>query len=450
VQNQRLSLLLILFFSLAFFIVIIPISDKVLTQTTTSSTNESYHFVKQWGSQGSGDGQFASPTGIAVDSSGFIYVFDSGNSNVQKFDSSGNFITKLKSAHPSGINVDSSGKVYVADGKSRIVQKFDSNGNLISKWKISNRGYIAIDSSGYIIVTDTFNNNVQKFDSSGNFITKWGSYGTGNGQFFNPSDIAVDSSNNIYVADYDNHRIQKFDNNGNFISKLDVNLPNGITVDSSSHIYVSNGLDNSIQKFDSNGTLLTKWASQGSGAGQFNGPQGIAVDSLHRVYVVDSGNNRVEVFAPVTQVPLTDNISKITSKTTSSSHDGNTVENINKNITSLKANKTSSILPLNKASKLSDHTATLPNTYSNNSMIINTLPGLTKSIKKDIQVPEIINKPSMDMKNYSTINEKGNQVLGENNDKAITNPIISPQKNNTYFIGKNLTPTSHAGISDQF
>ena len=57
-QNQRLSLLLILFFSLAFFIFIITISNNAIAQTTTSSTNESYHFIKQWGINGTGDGQF--------------------------------------------------------------------------------------------------------------------------------------------------------------------------------------------------------------------------------------------------------------------------------------------------------------------------------------------------------------------------------------------------------
>jgi len=43
-----------------------------------------------------------------------------------------------------------------------------------------------------------------------NFVTKWGSYGSGNGQFYNPNGIAVDSSGNVYVADSGYSRIQKF------------------------------------------------------------------------------------------------------------------------------------------------------------------------------------------------------------------------------------------------
>jgi DNA-binding beta-propeller fold protein YncE len=43
-----------------------------------------------------------------------------------------------------------------------------------------------------------------------NFVTKWGSYGNGNGQFYNPNGIAVDSSGNVYVADSGYSRIRKF------------------------------------------------------------------------------------------------------------------------------------------------------------------------------------------------------------------------------------------------
>src|SRR5208282_3664454 len=79
-----------------------------------------------WGAQGSGPGQFYNPWGVAVDSSGNVYVVDYGNNRVEKFTSSGTFVTQWGSYGsensgpgqfnlPSGVAVDSSGNVYVTD-----------------------------------------------------------------------------------------------------------------------------------------------------------------------------------------------------------------------------------------------------------------------------------------------------------------------------------------------
>ena len=86
----------------------------------------------KWGSLGSGDGQFSDPTGVAIDGSGNVYVADKGNSRMQKFDSSGTFLTKWGSlgsgdgqfSDPSGVAIDGSGNVYVADKGNSRIQKF--------------------------------------------------------------------------------------------------------------------------------------------------------------------------------------------------------------------------------------------------------------------------------------------------------------------------------------
>jgi len=132
--------------------------------------NHGYEYVHQWGSYGIGDGQFDYPVGIALDSSGYVYVSDQFNARIQKFTSAGTFVTKWGSygsgdgqfSYPTGIAVDSSNNVYVADSS---------------------------------------NDRIQKFTSGGTFVTKWGSYGSGDGQFDYPSGIAVDSSIYVYVAD---------------------------------------------------------------------------------------------------------------------------------------------------------------------------------------------------------------------------------------------------------
>ena len=276
-QKENLSLsvsiLAILLVSFMAFIFINSTPFESLAQSLSStplSNPESYHFVREWGSIGTGDGQFDNPNGIATDSSGNVYVTDLYNDRIQKFDSNGNFITK---------------------------------------WNINyaNRGIggIAIDSSGNVYITNSANNNIQKFDSNGNFITEWGSIGYEDGQFAGATDVALDSSGNVYVIDAGGKgRIQKFDSNGNFITKWnttpkegDIGL-GGIDVDIHGYVYVFqiSPSNNNIQKFDSNGNFITEWGSQGTGDGQFSEQSSIATDSSGNVYVADSGNNRIQKF----------------------------------------------------------------------------------------------------------------------------------------------------------
>src|SRR6188472_2853030 len=72
----------------------LPTSKQLLNnQTNVRLTNE-YVFVKRWGSNGTGEGQFISLADVALDTSGNVFVTDTSNNRVQKFDSNGNFITK--------------------------------------------------------------------------------------------------------------------------------------------------------------------------------------------------------------------------------------------------------------------------------------------------------------------------------------------------------------------
>ena len=87
----------------------------------------------QWGSNGTGSGEFRGPESVAVDGSGNVYVSDRTNNVVQKFDSDGSFLVSWGSFgsgdgyfhEPKGIAADDSGDVYVADYMNRRIQKFD-------------------------------------------------------------------------------------------------------------------------------------------------------------------------------------------------------------------------------------------------------------------------------------------------------------------------------------
>jgi len=284
------------------------------------STAQSYTFDLEWGDNDLRDGQFNFPEGVAVDGSGNVYVADTFNNRIQKFDSSGVFISKWGTNgtgdgqfdRPFDVAVDGSGNVYIADYLNDRIQKFNSSGTFISKWGTSGSGDgqfdgpigVIVDGSGNIYVAEAGNDRIQKFDSSGTYVTKWGSNGAADGQFSNPYDVTVDGSGNILVADFSNNRIQKFDSSGTFISKWGTpgtgdgqfNSPISITVDGSGNVLVADADNARIQKFDSAGVFITKWGSDGTNDGQFSFPVGVAADGSDNVYVSGESTNRIQKF----------------------------------------------------------------------------------------------------------------------------------------------------------
>jgi sugar lactone lactonase YvrE len=284
---------------------------------------ETVMVLTKWGTVGTGNGEFSDASGIAVDSSGNMYVADTGNNRIQKFSSTGTFMNKWGTRgigdgqfkSPSAIAVDSSGNVYVADSSNHRIQKFSSTGAFLSKWggldvvpggkeiRSGNgdgqfnapRG-ITTDSSGNVYVADTLNHRIQKFTSDGTFMSKWGSYGKGNGQFNTPYGVAVDSSGNVYVADNLNNRIQKFSSTGTFSGSWGIYgkgngqffNPLGITVDSSGIVYVADTKNSRIQKISQNGAFLGAWGSLIERDGlKLGEPNDIKVDSSGNVYIVE-------------------------------------------------------------------------------------------------------------------------------------------------------------------
>lgn len=284
--------------------------------------SESYSFVVAWPSEKvSSYVEFRYPTGIAVDSSGNVYVADPMNVPIQKFDSSGKLLAKWDSygsddgefIEACAVAADSKGNVFVVDSGNDRIQKLDSSGKFL--WKCGEKGYhegqfdrpcgISLDASGNIFVLDSEREKVLTFDASGKFVMEWGSSGSGEGQFDTPYGIAVDAEGSVFIADSDNERIQKYDSQGKFLMQWgkggsgegEFFSPEGIAVDSKSNVFVVD-LNATIQKFDSSGKFLTKWGSRGSSEGYMIEPSGIAVGSSGNVYVADTGNKRVQKFRP--------------------------------------------------------------------------------------------------------------------------------------------------------
>ncbi len=294
---------------------------------------ESYSFVLKWGVRGSGDGQFNQPRGIAADLTGSIYVADTWNHRIQKFDSSGKFLRKWggqgtsdgQFATPQGVAVDVlKNLVYVLDSGNCRVQKFDTSGTFLKKWGSPGTGNgqfgespmgsgpcgIAVSMWGEVFVADTWNSRIQVFDGEGKFLRKWGSEGQGDGQFEEPRGIAADSEEIVYVVEWSNHRVQKFDYWGSFRDKWGqsgigdgwFNSPSAVALypgylsSQNREIFVVDTWNHRIQKFDRWGGFLTKWGSHGDSDGQFSVPMGTTLDAAGNVYVADTDNHRIQKF----------------------------------------------------------------------------------------------------------------------------------------------------------
>lgn len=272
------------------------------------------NFLTSWGQGGSALGEFENKIDLAIDhKNDHIYVADSRNYRIQKFDLDGTFVSWWPlTGEPLYITVDNNGRTYVAYADSLNIDKFDFNGNYITSFSSSGSGTgkfnlqrgVGLDASGNIYVADTLNARIQKFGPNGTFITEWGSYGLGIGQFRAPHDVAVDSSGNVFVADADNDRIQKFSSSGTFmasygsfgIEEVEFNTPSGIAIDNSDNMVIADSSNHRIQVVDQSGNLVREWGAQGVSAGQFNRPRGVAVDSVGNVYVADTQNSRIQKF----------------------------------------------------------------------------------------------------------------------------------------------------------
>jgi DNA-binding beta-propeller fold protein YncE len=308
---------------------------------------------------------FSAPAGVAVDSSGNVYVAEYGNNDIRKITPEGvvTLFAGSSSAtqgdangtgdaasfwNPTGVAVDSAGNVYVADESNNQIRMItpggavtvfagsptgaigDSNGTG-STASFSAPNGIAIDSSGNLWVTDSGNNEIREITTPGAVVTTpYGNPTAGktnaNGntaQFHTPTAIAVDpTSGNLFVADAGNNEIREINvtttavtlfagsaggtaGSGNGTgSGASFSAPSGIAIDATGNLYIADTKNSEIRMATPAGVVSTYAGSTSGGyvngtssAAEFNYPFGI-VNYSGTLYVGDDVNNAIRVIAP--------------------------------------------------------------------------------------------------------------------------------------------------------
>ena len=321
----------------------------------------------------SGDGAAATaagmnaPRGVAVDLTGNVYVSDTLNGRIRKVSADTGLITTVAGggvccalgdggvataaylSSPTGVAVDTDGNIYVADDGNARIRKitvatdiittvagsgtagYSGDGGQATSAQLNHPTSVAVDTNGNLYIADTSNNRVRKVTAATGIITTLAGDGTagfsGDGaaasaaQLRAPKGVAVDATGDVYIADTDNHRIRKVTaatgiiataaGNGTgargpepiFATSASLFYPAGVSVDAAGNLYIADTSSHLIRRVDVGTGFLTTIAGNGeagyggdggiAAAATINNPSGVAVDSNGNVYVADTNNHRI-------------------------------------------------------------------------------------------------------------------------------------------------------------
>ena len=331
---------------------------------TTAAGNGSLGYTGDSGAASAAT--LADPSAVAYDANGNLYLADGRNHVVRQVSAAGAMTTlagngiegyggdgaAATSAYldtPTGVAVDATGNVYIADSHNHRIRKvsggiittiagtstagFSGDGAAATAAQLWLPSAVAVDGNGNVYIADTNNQRIRKI--TGTAITTIAGNGeelfSGDGEaatsavLDSPTGVAVGASGNVYIADRHNQRVRRIAAAGGTISTIagsgapsfaggfsgdgatantaTLARPSGVAVDAAGNVYIADTGNQRIRQVGG-GAIATVVGSGQQGYGgdgtapasvNLNSPKAVAADALGNLAISDQGNQRVRV-----------------------------------------------------------------------------------------------------------------------------------------------------------
>ena len=300
--------------------------------------------------------QLALPGRVVVDSSGKIYIADSDNHRIRVISSGtistvagngtagysgdGAAATSAMLKDPGGMALDSSGNLYIADSENNVVRKvtggtistfagnhtlgYTGDGAAAISAELDGPVALAVDSTGNVFIADSFNSVIREVTTDGNIATVVGGAAS-TLQLSHPVDLLLDGKGALYIADTDQRRIVKFvlatktatliagngtlgySGDGGPAVGAGLGDPMGIALDAAGSLYIADTFNSRVRRVTPDGIITT---IAGDGINAYFGDGGVATkaamyfphdvtsDNAGNIYVADTFNNVVRLLQP--------------------------------------------------------------------------------------------------------------------------------------------------------